>query len=63
MNDDERLNAISRVLGSISEEQWQAMAKGVLRKVASGEGDVSDETRVFAREVLADMDEGKVGDK
>lgn len=56
MDNEERLTIIGKVLGSISEEQWEAMTKGVLRKVASGEGDVSEETRAFARDVLSDME-------
>jgi len=59
MDDNEKLNIIGKVLGSISDEQWAAMAKGVLRKVASGEAETSVETQAFAREVLEDMERDK----
>lgn len=47
---------IQQVLSQVSEEEWEALTKAVLTRIARGEGEVSEATRTFARDMLADRE-------
>lgn len=53
----EATRIIQQVVGSISDEEWDALAMAVLRRVAAGQApQCSEETQRFAQELLEERE-------